>query len=200
MDIIQLGKDTDIPPEALKVALEDAARLMEHVCAQGRPASKRDLRGLDAKLANAIERLSEDRVRDRLVDAEANRNVDAGDDEADRYFAWWEAKERFENALDGAGELLSLLRTAEDFKYPPGRPDYVVWNAGISSLATFWVDELQRNVTISAHPDDPRNTRPSPAVGFVYRAMKLLDEKITEQACRTIWGNLQSDGWPGEAW
>ncbi len=85
------------------------------------------------------------------------------------------------------------MRAGEKFKIPPGRPRYNHWTVAIGSLLEFWTDDLGRKVTISAHADDPRGVKPSRAVWFVHRCMKLLGEEITEQACRTVLERLRAE-------
>jgi len=59
----------------------------------------------------------------------------------------------------------------------------------------YWIEDLQRKVTISGHPDDPRGVKSSDTVRFVYQSMQLIgEEEITVQACRTILQNPRNEG------
>ncbi len=108
-----------------------------------------------------------------------------------RYTAWWAAQARVNRAIEGAQDLLAVVRTAEKFKISAGRPQYVHWAVAISSLTDFWTHDLGRKVTISAHAADARGGQPSRALRFVHQCMQSLDKEITEQACRTILLKLQ---------
>ncbi len=93
----------------------------------------------------------------------------------------------------GARDLLALVHAGEAFKGAAGRPQYDHWTVAIGSLLDDWPDDLGREVTISGHAEEPRGVKPSPAVRFDHRCMRLLGEEVTEQACRTILQNLRSE-------
>ena len=107
------------------------------------------------------------------------------------YTAWCAAQDRVDRTIEGARDLLALVRTGEAFKIPSRRLPYDHWTVAIGSLLEFWTDDLGREVTISDHASDDRGVKPSRAVRFVHRCMQLLGEEITEQACRTILQKLR---------
>jgi len=191
-DISKLAREFDIHPDVLKAALDGAAGLIRVSQENIRPADKKALRGVAKTLAEAINRLSDDAVRERMQDAVFQEPDGPDESGLARYTAWWAAQDRVNRAIQGAQELLALVRTAEKFKISAGRPQYVHWAVAISSLTEFWTHDLGREVTISGHAADPRGGKPSRALRFVHQCMKLLDEKITEQACRTILENLRN--------
>ncbi len=147
--------------------------------------------GVAKTLAQTIDRLSDDAVRERLQDAVFQEPDGSDENGFARYTAWWAAQDRVNRAIQGAQDLLALVRTAEEFKIPAGRPQYVHWEIAIDSLTDFWTHDLGREVTISGHAADSRGNRPSQTLRFVHQCMQSLDEKITEQACRTILQNLR---------
>ena len=118
---------------------------------------------------------------------------DPDDDGLAHYTAWWAARARVDRAIEDAQDLLALVRDGETLKIPPGRPRYDHWTVAIGSLREFWIRDLGREVTISAHDADPRGVKPSPAVRFVHWCMQLLGEEITEQACRTVLERLRDE-------
>jgi hypothetical protein len=196
-DISKLAREFKIPPDVLKAALDGAAGLLRVSQENVSSADKRALRGVAKTLARAIDRLSDDAVRERLLEANFREPEGPDDDGLAHYTAWWVARDRVNRAIEGAQDLLALLRTAEKFKISAGRPQYVHWTVAISSLLDFWTDDLGREVTISGHAADPLVINPSQTLRFVHqcmqlRCMQLLDEKITEQACRSILQNLRN--------
>ncbi len=185
-DISNLTREFDIHPGVLKAALDGAAGLLRVSLENVRPAEKKALRGVAKTLAQTIDRLSDDAVRERLQEAVFREPDGLDEDGLAHYTAWWAARDRVDRAIEGALDLLALVRAGEAFKIPAGRPRYDHWPVAIGSLLEFWTDDLGREVTISGHADDPRGVKPSQTVRFVHQCMQLLDEEITEQACRTI--------------
>lgn len=174
----------------LESALTSAAALLRISRENVRPADKRALRGVATALQKTIDRLATEPVRERLVAAIFEEPDGPEEDGINRYTAWWEAKERVDRALDGARDLLALVHAGEAFKGQGRQPQYDHWTVAIESLIDFWIHDLGRDVTISAHPNDPRGVKPSQAVRFVQRSMRLIGEEIPEQTCRTILDNL----------
>ena len=193
MDISELAREFDIDPDELETALDGAARLLRVSRENVRPADKKALRGIAKMLAQTIDRLSGDAVRERLVEATFEEPDGPDDDGLAHYTAWWAAQARVDRAIEDAQDLLALVRTAEEFKIPAGRRPYDHWTVAIGSLLEFWTDDLGREVTISGHADEPRGVKPSLAVRFVHQCIKLLGEDITEQACRTVLERLRAE-------
>ncbi len=190
-DISKLAREFDIYPDVLRAALDSAAGLLRVSRENVRPADKKALRGVAKTLAQTIDRLSGDAVRERLLEA-IFREPDGPDvDDLVRYTAWWAARDRVDRAIEGAQDLLALVRTAEEFKVPAGRPQYEHWTVAIGWLLEFRTDELGREVTISSHAADPRGVKASQTVRFVHQCMQLLGEEISEQACRRILRKLR---------
>ena len=193
MDISELAREFEIHPDVLETALDGADGLLRVSRENARPADKKALRGVAKTLARTNDRLSGDAVRERLVEA-AFEEPDGPDEDGLAYYtAWRAAQDRVDRAIDGAQDLLALVRAGETFKISPGRPRYDDWTVAIGSLLEFWTKDLERTVTISAHPSDPRGVKPSRAVRFVHRCMKLLGEEITDQACRTVLERLRAE-------
>ncbi len=190
-DISKLAREFDIHPDVLKAALDGAAGLIRVSQENIRPAEKKALRGVAKTLVEAINRLSDDAVRERMQDAVFQEPDGPDESGLARYTAWWAAQDRVNRAIQGAQDLLALAHTAEEFKIPAGRRPYFHWTIAISSLTEFWTHDLGREVTISGHAADPRGGKPSRALRFVHQCMQSLDEKITEQACRTILHKLR---------
>ncbi len=193
MDISKLAREFEIHPDVLETALDGADGLLRVSRENARPADKKALRGVAKTLARTNDRLSGNAVRERLVEAAFEEPDGPDEDGLAYYIAWCAARARVDRAIDGAQDLLALVRAGETFKIPPGRPRYDQWTVAIGSLLKFWTDDLGRKVTISGHADDPRGVKPSPAVRFVHRCMKLLGEEITEQACRTVLERLRAE-------
>jgi hypothetical protein len=191
MDISKLAQEFDIHPGVLEAALDGAAGLLRASRANVGPADKRALRGVAKTLAQTIDRLSGDAVRERLLEAVFREPDDPDDDGLASYTAWWAARDRVDRAIEGARDLLALVRAGEAFKIPAGRPQYDHWTVAIGSLLEVWTHDLGREVTISGHPSDSRGVKPSRTVRFAHQCMRLLREEITEQACRTILLKLQ---------
>jgi hypothetical protein len=191
MDILELAREFDIHPGELETVLDGAAGLLRSSREYIRPADKKALRGVAKMLAETIERLSDDAVRERLLEAVFEEPDDPDENGLAYYTAWCAARARVDRAIEGARDLLALVRAGEKLKIPPGRPSYDHWTVAIRSLLEFWTDELGREVTISGHAADPRIVNPSPALQFVHQCMQLLGEEITEQACKTILQNLR---------
>ena len=193
MDNSELARAFDIDPDMLETALDGAAGLLRVSRENVRPADKKALRGIAKTLAQTIDRLSGDAVRERLVEAAFEEPDGPDDDGLAHYTAWWAARARVDRAIEDAQDLLALVRTAEEFKIPAGRRPYVHWTVAIGSLLEFWTHDLGHEMTISGHADDPRGVKPSPAVRFMHQCMKLLGEDITEQACRTVLERLRAE-------
>ncbi len=191
MDISKLAREFDIHPGVMESALDGPAGLLRASRENVRPADKKILRGVAKTLAQTIDRLSGDAVRERLLEAVFREPDDPDDDGLAYYTAWCAARDRVDRAIEGAQDLLALVRAAEEFKIPAGRPQYAHWTVAIGSLLEFWTHDLGREVTISGHAADPRGVKPSRTVRFVHQCMQSLGEEITEQACRTILQNLQ---------
>ena len=192
MDISKLAQEFDIHPGLLETVLDGAAGLLRTSRENVRPANKKALRGVAKTLAQTIDRLSDDAVRERMQDAVFQEPDGSDENGFARYTAWWAAQDRVNRAIQGAQDLLAVVRTTEKFKISAGRPQYVHWAIAISSLTDFWTHDLGRKVTISGHAADSRGGQPSRALRFVHQCIKLLDEKITEQACRTILQTLRN--------
>ena len=191
-DISKLAREFDIPPGVLKAALDGAVGLLRVSRENVTPADKKALRGVAKTLAQTIDRLSDDAVRERLVEAVFREPEGPDEDGLARYTAWCAAQDRVDRAIEGARDLLALVRTAEKFKISAGRPQYVHWAVAIASLLDFWTHDLEREVTISGHAADPLVIKPSRTLRFVHQCMQSLDKEITEQACRTILQNLRN--------
>ena len=191
MDISKLARELDIHPGVLEAALDGAAGLLRASRENVGPADKRALRGVAKTLAQTIDRLSGDAVRERLLEAVCREPDGLDEDGLAHYTAWWAARDRVDRAIEGARDLLALVRAGEAFKVPAGRPQYDHWTVAIGSLLEVWTHDLGRKVTISGHASDPRGVKPSQTVRFVHQCMQLLREEITEQACRTILLKLQ---------
>jgi hypothetical protein len=69
MNILELAREFDIHPGELETVLHGAAGLLRASRENARPADKKALRGLAKTLAQTIERLSADAVRERLREA-----------------------------------------------------------------------------------------------------------------------------------
>ncbi len=191
-DISKLAREFGIHPGVLKAALDGAAGLLRVSRENISPADTKALRGVAKTLAQTIDRLSDDAVRERLVEAVFRDPDGLDEDGLARYTAWWTAQDRVDRAIEGARDLLALVRTAEEFKIPAGRRPYFHWTTAISSLTEFWTHDLGREVTISDHAADSRGGKPSRTLRFVHQCMQSLDKEITEQACRTILQNLRN--------
>jgi hypothetical protein len=191
MDISKLARELDIHPGVLESALDGVAGLLRASRENVGPADKRALRGVAKALAETIDRLSGDAVRERLLEAVFREPDDPDDDGLASYTAWWAARDRVDRAIEGTQDLLALVRAGEAFKIPAGRPQYDHWTVAIGSLLEVWTHDLGREVTISGHPSDSRGVKPSRTLRFVHQCMRLLREEITEQACRTILLKLQ---------
>ncbi len=186
MDISKLARELDIHPGVLEAALDGASGLLRVSRGNVGPADKRALRGVAKTLAQTIDRLSGDAVRERLLEAVFQEPDGPDEDGLAHYTAWWAARDRVDHVIEGARDLLALVRTAEELKIPAGRPQYDHWTVAIGSLLEVWTHDLGREVTISGHASDPRGVKPSRTLRFVHQCMRLLREEITEQACRTI--------------
>jgi len=191
-DISKLAREFKIHPGELKDALDGAAGVLRVSRENVSPADKKALRGVAKTLAQTIDRLSDDAVRERLVESVFRDPEGPDEDGLARYTAWCAAGDRVDRAIEGAQDLLALVRTAEEFKIPAGRRPYVHWTTAISSLTEFWTHNLGRKVTISDHAADSRGGKPSRTLRFVHQCMQSLDQEITEQACRTILQNLRN--------
>ncbi len=191
-DISNLAREFDIHPGVLKAALDGAAGVLRVSLENVRPADKKALRGVAKTLAQTIDRLSDDAVRERLQEAVFREPDGPDEDGLAHYTAWCAAGARVDRAIEGAQDLLDLVRTAEKFKISAGRPQYVHWAVAIASLLDFWTRDLEREVTISGHAADPIVIKPSQTLRFVHQCMQSLDKEITEQACRTILQNLRN--------
>jgi len=193
-DFLKLARELDIPKDVLKSALDDAAECMREWPPSIRPANKKALRGVATLLTKAIEQLSKTGVRGRLAAAATEEPEDTDAEYAD-FCAWLAAQDRVDQALDGARDLLEIVKFADTIKLSSGRPQYVQWQFAIRLLLGYWIEDLRREVTISGHTEDPRGFKWSDTVQFVYRSMRLIgEEKITVQACRTVLQNLKDRG------
>jgi hypothetical protein len=191
MDFSEIAHDFGIDPERLKDALDAAAGLLAIAGENLRPAGKKALRGVASALSGALDILSDEAVRVRLVEATVEVPQDRDEDGLADYAAWWAAQRRVARALEAAQDLLDIVRAGEDFSASPGRPSYFCQAVAARSLIDFWARDLGREVTISGHPDDPRGVEASSTVRFVHQCLQVLGETaITEQACRTILKNL----------
>lgn len=112
-DFLKLALELDISESVLEIALDDAARLMRQTSPRTRPANKRALRGLAETLEVTVERLSDVAVKGRLIGAvyEEPKGPDERDDAA--YIAWGAAKARVDRALEGASDLMCIVRAGE---------------------------------------------------------------------------------------
>ncbi len=155
-DISKLAREFDIHPGVLKAALDGAAGLLRVSRENVSPADKKALRGVAKTLAQTIDRLSDDAVRERLVESVFRDPEGPDEDGLARYTAWCAAGDRVDRAIEGARDLLALVRTAEEFKIQAGRRPYFHWTTAISSLTEFWTHDLGREVTISDHAADSR--------------------------------------------
>ena len=191
-DISELAEEFAIDPDMLEAALGDADRLLRMSWENIHTADKRALRGTTKALAELIDRLSSDALRERLIEAVVQVPNGPDDEELAKYEAWWAAQDRVDRAIAGAQDLLAIVRAGEALRLPTGRRGYLHWTVAISSLLDFWVCILGRKVTISGHTSDPRGVKPSRTVRFVRQCMRLLGEDITEQACRTILKKLRN--------
>ncbi len=192
MDISKLARELDIHPGVLESALDGAAELLRASRENVGPADTRALRGVAKTLAQAIDRLSGDAVRERLLEAVFQEPDGPDEDGLAYYTAWCAARARVDRAIEGAQDLLAVVRAGEGFKTPSGRPPYDHWTVAIGSLLEFWTDDLGRVLPISGHASDDRGVKPSRAVRFVHQCMQLLGEEITEQACRTVLYRLRA--------
>lgn len=192
-DFLKLARELEIPEYRLETALEGATRLLRQSPPRVRPANKKALDGIAKTLEATVERLSDEAVRGRLIGAvlEEPKGSDERGDAA--YIAWFAAQDRVDRALEGAHDLLCIVRAAEEVKYTAGRPQYDHWTVAVRSLLFFWVHDLNREATISGHASDPRGVKPSDTVRFVHRSMRLIGQDISEQACRTILRNLRME-------
>ena len=158
MDISKQARELDIDPGMLETALDGAAGVLRASREYLHPANKKALRGVAKTLAQTIDRLSGDAVRERLVEAVFQEPDGPDEDGLAHYTAWWAAKDRVEHAIDGAQDLLALVRAGETFKAASGRPRYVDWTAAIRSLLEVWTDDLGRVATISGLASDSRGS------------------------------------------
>lgn len=201
-DFLKLACGLDILEDLLRSALKDAARLIRQSPPSVRPADKKALRGLAKLLSKTTERLSETGVRERLEAAvfEEPEKVDA--DDYDYYCAWSDARRRVDQAIKGTNDLLEIVHRGEEINLLSGRSAYDHCGAAILSLLSFWIEDLQREVTISAHAADARKVNPSPALQFVHGAMLLIGQEMPEQTCRRMlekfreeFGNSEMKPW-----
>lgn len=195
-DILELARKFEIDPDRLGDALEEAAGLMQMSRENIRPANRKTLGRTGDSLDKALGRLLEPAIRERLLEAavpapDGSQDQNEADRDLARYEAWWSARQRVDRALAGAQDLLALVRAAEAFEGSAGRPSYGHWEVGAGSLMDFWIYELKRDVTVSAHGSDPRGASPSPTLAFVHQSLRLLGEEISEQACRTVLQNVK---------
>ena len=137
VDISKLAREFDIHPGVLKATLDGAAGLLRVSRENVSPADKKALRGVAKTLAQTIDRLSDDAVRERLVESVFRDPEGPDEDGLARYTAWCAAGDRVDRAIEGARDLLALVRTAEEFKIPAGRRPYFHWTTAISSLTEF---------------------------------------------------------------
>ena len=88
MDISKLAREFDIHPGVLEAALDGAAGLLRVSRENVGPADKRALRGVAKTLAQTIDRLSGDAVRERLVEAVFQEPDGPDEDDLAHYTAW----------------------------------------------------------------------------------------------------------------
>ena len=192
-EFLQIAEDLDIHPGDLECAVRGTIHLLKASGGNIRPANRKALRGLAEPLTQIIDRVSAPTTRERLVEAVFEEPDDIDDDGLAHYTAWCAAQARVDGAIEGAQDLVALVKAGEAFKSRSGRPGYEHWTVAIGSLLRYWVEDLGRELTVSAHGGDPRGVNPSPAVRFVHECMRLAGEDITEQACRTIINNFRND-------
>ncbi len=190
-DYSELANEFDIDPGALETALDDAAGLLKLSRESVRPAEKRALRGVATALAEVIDRTSVASVRARLIGSLIEMLDEPDEDDLAAYTVCCAARDRVDLAIEGAKDLLTIVRAAQMVRFASGRRGYEDQTVAISSLRNFWIYVLERKVTISGHADDGRRITPSHAVAFVHRCMNLIGEDISEQACRTILQKLK---------
>ncbi len=192
-DISDLAQEFEIHPGVLKSALDGANGLLRASRENVRPADIKALRGIAKTLEKKIDRLSDQAVRERLVESNF-REPDGPDEDGLAYYtAWCAARSRVDRAIEGARDLVALVRAGEEVKMPAGRPQFDHWTIAIGSLLGVWTDDLGRDVTISGHASDPRGVRPSPTLRFVHLCMRHLGEEISEQQCRTVLEKLKTE-------
>ena len=195
-DFLKLARELEVPETLLGSALEEAAYLMREWSPSIRPVDKKALRGVARSLARAIEQLSETGVRERLTAAVSEEPEEPDADDGADYCAWLAAQHRVDQAMEGARDLLEIVKSGEAINFPPGRPQqYDRWQIGVRSLLRVWIEDLRRKVTISRHPDDGPGVKPSPALRFVYQSMWLIGEDIDVHKCRSILLNLKEEGY-----
>jgi hypothetical protein len=192
-DFLKLARELEISEYVLEIALDDAARLMRQSPPSVRPANKRALRSVARPLERTIERLSKPGVPERLTAAVYEEPEEADADDHAAYFAWVNAQHRVDRAIEGARDLLKFINRGEDINLRSGRPAYDHYGAAILSLLGFWIEDLQRDVTISGHAADSRKVRPSPTLRFIHGSMRLIGQEMPEQTCRRILQKFQEE-------
>ena len=192
-DFLKLARELEISEHVLEIALDDAARLMRQTSPRTRLANKKALRGVTNLLERAIERLSQTGVRERLVAAVFEEPEEPDADDGTRYCAWAYAQHRVDRAIEGARDLLEIVNRGEDINLRSGRPAYDHYGAAILALLGFWIEDLQRDVTISGHAADSRKVRPSPTLRFIHGSMRLIGQEMPEQTCRRILQKFQEE-------
>lgn len=185
-DILNLADEFEIDPDGLERALVSAYQLLSASREIPRMANKKSLKGIEKSLSKIVDRLSDEAVKERLLQAHLEAASSDGNDELKKYEVWWEAGATVDQAIDGVRGLRELIRASERLNAPAGRPPYEELAAPITSLLDFWNDDLRREVTVSGHADDPRAPKPSQTLSFVCGCIQALGENVTEQACRTV--------------
>lgn len=192
-DFLQIAEDLGVHSGDLECAVRGAVQLLRASRENIRPANRKALRGLAEGLTQIIDRVSAASTRQRLLEAVFEEPDDVDDDELAHYTAWCAAQARVDRAIEGAQDLLALVKAGETLRSRSGRRGYEHWAVAVGSLLRYWVEDLGRELTVSGHPDDPRGVNPSPAVRYVHACVRLAGEDITEQACRTIVNALRKD-------
>ena len=105
MDISKQARELDIDPGMLETALDGAAGVLRASRENVRPADKKALRGVAKTLAQTIDRLSGDAVRERLVEAVFQEPDGPDEDGLAHYTAWCAAQARVDRTIEGARDL-----------------------------------------------------------------------------------------------
>ena len=193
MDILRLAAEFKIEPRRVREAIEQAKELIDAARSDIRPAGKQAVRGIAESLEGIIARLNEPSVRERLIETTFEEFGGPLKDDYSyaRGVAWFNAHQRLGKAMAGLGDLLEIVQQSNSAKLPAGRPGYEAWTAGVVAIMGLWQCGLNREITISDHPNDSRGAKPSEALRFTHECLKLAGEDITLQACRTVLQNLK---------
>ena len=194
LDIQRLAGEFGIEARLIRNTIKEAKELMAAVRSNVRPADKKALRSLTKSLEEILDRLRDETVRERLVDALFKDLGGAVENEYsyERGMIWWRARQRLGKAIQGTEDLLEIVRCSNATELPAGRPRYEALTAGAIAIMGLWQTDLNHKITISDHPNDSRGVKPSDALRFTYECLTLAGEKVTLQACRTVLQNLKS--------